>query len=70
MKARIAILLGFVFIALIVLAAVAAQAHAVVLPYGACWGYEWGKLAQNAQGIWYRCAWTGNGPTGFQWWRL
>lgn len=52
------------------LSSLAATAQAVVLPYGACWGYEWGKLAQNAQGIWYRCAWTGNGPTGFQWWRL
>lgn len=52
------------------MSAFVAKAAAVILPYNACYGYEWGKLAQDRNGAWYRCAWTGNGPTGFQWWRL
>jgi hypothetical protein len=58
--------------ALVVAALFAGTASAsVAYPYNYCWGYEWGTVKQSSTtGNWYRCAFTGQGATGFQWWGL
>lgn len=65
------LLLLVVLAVVLVLSSFAAQARATAAVYrNYCWGYEWGAIKQGADGAWYRCTWTGNGYTGFQWWGL
>lgn len=53
----------------------ASQAKAMTAPVDGgtsayCYGYEAGRVAQDSHGYWYRCSFTGQGPTGWQWWRI
>lgn len=65
------ILILAVIVVAFVVASFAATAQAsTAYPQNYCWGYEWGQIKQSPNGNWYRCAFTGQGNTGFQWWYL